>query len=132
MQEDNYWQVRMQEDGFIPRTDAQVTLYKLLGTKDYKKLSQVGFNMAYAERCLKYDPKHGSYQADMMHGQALAERILFETLNRDGYNKDYVKGFLEEFTEDALFEELRQRTAYARLEETCRDDAFFCDLEGAE
>lgn len=129
MKNKGFYISQMERDGFIAHTDAEIELYKLMGTKDYKRLSQVGFNMAYAERCLHVLPKHGSYQADMLHTQALAENIMYTTLTRDGYNKKYIDGFLQEFTEEALFEDIRQRVAYMRLEETIRCDASSCDFD---
>lgn len=117
-----FYTMQMERDGFNPKTDIEVELYVMLGQKDYKRLSQVGFNMAYAERELNKQPMHGSYQADMMHGQSLSENILYETLKRDGVNKNYIKGFLGALTEEACMEDIRQRTAYSRLEESIRDN----------
>lgn len=116
----------MLQDGFIPRTYHQVKLYSTIGTKRYRQLSQVGFNMAYAEYLLNREPKHGSYQADMLHAQSLAEKIAYEHCVASEFNEGWFRGFIDELSEDACTESLLQRTAYEGLEAACRDDSFNC------
>jgi hypothetical protein len=113
----------MREDGFIPITDHQIELYKVLGTKRYKQLSHVGFNMAYAERCLNRKPNYGSYQADMMHGQSLSEKIAYEHCVQSKFSEDWFNGFIDNLSEESCLEDLRQRIAYQGLERAIRDNS---------
>jgi len=127
---------QMEQDGFVPRTDYEIELYATIGTKEYKKLSHVGFNMAVAEKETNTEPKHGSYQGDMMHGQSLAEKIAYEHCCRSEYNPSWLKGYLDEFSVDNCKEKILQRRAYQRLEETLRDNSYMADynewLEGED
>jgi hypothetical protein len=119
-----FYEDQMRREGFVVRDDLEVIVYATIGPKRYRELSQVGFNMAIAEKETNTPPKHGSYQADMMHSQDLAEHVVYDNCCRGKYDKAWLKGFLDEFSIDNCKESILQRRAYQRLEETIRDNSY--------
>ena len=105
----------MERAGYKNPTDRQAAIYGVVGKKNYYKIREASFNVAYAERILGVEPQHGSYKRDMLYNQNLIENLLYQRMVVEGYDEHLLKGFLAEFTEEACIEGFRSAMENKRL-----------------
>lgn len=89
---------------------------------EYDKLLNCGFNVAYAKRCLGVPPDQGTLERDMVYTQTAVEARVYQRMCKEGWDHHWLKGFLEEFSEDACMERFRQNNAFKRLDDLVRDN----------
>ena len=67
----NFYESRLKGWGYPNPTQRQVEISSVLDHKQYDKLAEVGFNVAYSQRLLNISPMEGSYQRDMLYYQRI-------------------------------------------------------------
>jgi len=115
MRHENFYRDQMLEQGYANPTIQDMELFQKIGYRLFNKVSECGFNVAYAERQLNREPVAGSYQRDMIYNQNMVTNLVHRSMCEDEFTTKWLKGFLGGLTEDACMEQFRQAIAFKRL-----------------